>query len=432
MQKKISFSILLYAVFCFAASLTVITMLSPRNRHRPALEKPRYLILHTTEGGTQGSLSTLHKDGKIHYMVTPEGKVYRIMDEGRMAVHAGRSLWQGRPRLDEISIGIEVVGFHNRMPTTEQIKTLGELISDIKTRHRIPDDHILTHSQVAYGSPNQWQPRNHRGRKRCGMLMATPELRRRLGINSEPRIDPDVTSGKLAIGDPYLNKVIYGNANDSFQSPRIAQSLKTVTPQQIVKTIYSGPQTNVIGNGRSAWFIARDQYDSPRTIYTTPDGTKTSGDKVRNWKKLPDGTKINVDGNMKMTAIEFEDARLSARIFKEVLEEGTSALSIARDEAASPTTYYLIPNQPVMSGEELRKNSDSTFWNLPKGTRILVGYKKGQSITKDKSAYRISQESSRPWNSPLTIYRFPDGRVMTGDEIDPRFIQSDTLIFLEN
>ncbi len=433
LKRKIPFSIIFYSVMVFAASYSIVDSLSPRNSRRPLLRSVQYIILHTTEGGTEGSFQTLHKDGKIHYMVDPKGKVYRIMDENRLATHAGRSLWDGRPRMDEVSLGIEVVGFHNKMPSKDQIRTLGELLSELKTRYRISDDRVLTHSQVAYGVPNKWQANNHRGRKRCAMLMATRELRRQIGLNSEPRHDPDVLSGKLAIGDPYLNKVIYDNANDRFVSTPYRRALAQVSPKQVITKMYTGDQTNIISPSRSAWFIAREQYDSPNTIYLFPDGKKQiRGDKIKDWSSLPNGTKIILASAPQNTAPEFEISTPPARMFKEVTEDTTPAIAIARGEAKSENTFYLIPGREVASGKDLALNEESLLWSLPKGTKILIGYKKGESISKDRTAYRISKESDRPWNSPLTIYRFPDGTVKTGDEIDPSLIQANTLIFLEN
>jgi len=95
---------LLIASVCLAASFTLIVMLSPHNNHRPYLHQIQYIILHTTEGGAPGSLSKLRKNGEAHYMVDTQGQVFRLIEEDREARHAGRSLWNGRPRLDEYSM----------------------------------------------------------------------------------------------------------------------------------------------------------------------------------------------------------------------------------------------------------------------------------------------------------------------------------------
>ena len=69
---------------------------------------------------------------------------------------------------------------------------------------------MLTHSQVAYGAPNKWQPRSHRGRKRCGMMFAMPSVRSKLNLTARPAFDPDVKAGRLVVGDAYLAQVLYG------------------------------------------------------------------------------------------------------------------------------------------------------------------------------------------------------------------------------
>jgi N-acetylmuramoyl-L-alanine amidase len=416
-----------------AASFSLIILLSPRNSHRPFLREIQYIILHTTEGGTEGSLKTLHKDGKIHYMIDHAGKTYRIMEENRLATHAGRSLWNGRPRIDEVSIGIEIVGYHNRPPNNAQITTLARLLDGLQRRYQVPDDRVLTHSQVAYGTPNKWQASNHRGRKRCAMLLATPDLRRRIGLNSEPRKDPDVQARRLAVGDPFLNKVIYGDANDLALSPRMRTALQTIPRNQIVTKVYSGDSSNIISKNRSAWFIARENYDSPKTLYQFPNnGPQLRGDQIKDWSSLPIGTRVTLNNESKGVTTEAEFDKPLTSQFREVVSANVPAISIARNAHNSDTTFYLIPGKPLIDGAELQKTDETTLWNLPAGTKILIGYKKGELITKERTAYRISKESSRPWNSPLTIYRFPDGTVKTGDEINPSQIHEDTLIFLEN
>ena len=79
--------------------------------------------------------------------------------------------------------------------------------------YRLRDERVATHSMVAYGAPNKWQKKKHRGRKRCGMLFAMPSVRKILELKVRMTSDPDVRAKRLTVGDPYLEKVLYGTVD---------------------------------------------------------------------------------------------------------------------------------------------------------------------------------------------------------------------------
>lgn len=185
---------------------------SPRNRERAIRKETLYIILHTTEGPTGSSLNKLTANGECHYLVDTSGKIWRIVDVRREAYHCGLSMWKGRTNLDSCSIGIEVTGFHNRPLTAHQYTALRELLKQLRFRYKIAPQNVLTHSMVAYGEPNRWQKRRHRGRKRCGMLYAQNNIRAKLGLTAKYGADPDVRAGRLRVGDDYLERVLYGGA----------------------------------------------------------------------------------------------------------------------------------------------------------------------------------------------------------------------------
>ncbi len=189
LARRLSTTILAFSAVLLTAaspaeadSLRISDRLSPLNAKRPVRPQTRYIVLHTTEGGTAGSLRKVQRYGETHYFVTPSGEVYRIIDRHRIAAHSGRSMWEGRSPLDHYALGIEVVGYCDRDITAAQYAALKELLRQLKALYRISDKDILTHSMVAYGRPNRFHAKNHRGRKRCGMIFARADVRRRLGI----------------------------------------------------------------------------------------------------------------------------------------------------------------------------------------------------------------------------------------------------------
>ena len=191
------------------AVTTSAQYMSPLNKDRPQRKTTQYIILHTTEGGAAGALKKMRDNGECHYLVSTNGVIYRIIDRNKFAPHAGLSLWDGRYDISTVSVGIEVVGYHDKPPTAAQVKSLRDLLKELKKLYAIPDTRVLTHSMVAYGEPNKWHPKKHRGRKRCGMVFADSGLRLRLGIAAKPAYDHDLRAGRLTNADPELTRILY-------------------------------------------------------------------------------------------------------------------------------------------------------------------------------------------------------------------------------
>ena len=186
---------------------------SPRNPERKVRASTRLIVLHTTEAPARSSLNKVSERGECHFCVTEEGFVYAIVDRDREAFHAGRSMWNGVEDVDKISVGIECVGYHDKPMPAVQIAAIRDLVAELKRMYRVTDDRVVCHSHVAYGMPNRWQKRRHRGRKRCGMLFAMPSVRRQLGLRLRPGGDTDVAAGRLSVGDDYLRTVLYGRTD---------------------------------------------------------------------------------------------------------------------------------------------------------------------------------------------------------------------------
>ncbi len=184
---------------------------SSRNPERKVRESTELIVLHTTEAPARSSLNKLSDRGEAHFCVTEEGEIYRIVDRDKEAFHAGRSMWRGKEDVDKFSIGIECVGYHDKPMGMVQLKAIAELVRELKSMYRLSDDRVVCHGHIAYGAPNKWQRYKHRGRKRCGMLFATPTVRKILGLRSRPAYDPDVRAKRLIIADDYLNRVLYGS-----------------------------------------------------------------------------------------------------------------------------------------------------------------------------------------------------------------------------
>ena len=382
-------------------ALQISNRYSPRNAERPRRKSTRYIILHTTEGPTKGSLDKVRKNGECHYFVTPGGHAYRIIERSRVAYHAGRSMWEGKTNIDQYALGIEIVGFHNRDITSSQYRAVQELLAQLKRIYRVPDERVIPHSMVAYGAPNRWHRHSHRGRKRCGMCFAKPATRAKLGLTSQPMFDPDVNAGRLVVADPFLQNVLFGNIRER------ENALKH----------FDSPDATVISASRSAWDIARDQYRSAETRYVFPNGTIKRGNQITDWKAIPPGTRVLLHGEEKIAPHAEESPATAGDAF---------TLKVSDNKAQWSSTIYFLPDKRIRRGDEL---SESELAHLPKGTRILTGYIQGGRITQNRSAFDICGEQ---WNDHDTIYRLPDGTFTTGNQLNENSIPGNTHVFFKD
>ena len=476
------------------AKLTIVNQLSPLNGRRPVRPQTRYIVLHTTEGGDTGSLNQLVRYGEAHYFIARSGRVTRIIDRTKIAKHAGRSMWEGRSTLDNHSIGIEVSGYHNQDITEAQYEALKEIIRQLKSVYSIPDERVLTHSMVAYGRPNRFHDANHRGRKRCGMLFADSNVRTRLNLKAAPDRDPDVTAGRLIVADKELYNYLFSagrtntslvalSAQTSNQAKPVATKkppvelpvvppaephvevatvpttveveeiavetgvveteeivvAETATTEKTVETAATAPKTEtktaaktatappkptesqIITLSRTAWQIARERYDSPSTTYEFPDGRLLNGNQIKDWGRIPTGTRV-------VLAEAGDDDQFEG--FLEIGKDGDTPQALAGQAYTGATTIYIFPDGLIRTGAELQKQTAyrSLFRNPPKGTRLLVGYVYGGRVTNRRPPSGIA---GIKWNYPSTYYRYPDGRILNGDDIADKSIPIGTLVFFQ-
>ncbi len=444
---------------CAASDLAAAIPLYPtykfqRNSERSLRRETRFIILHTTEGPAKGSGEKLKRYGEAHYMIDEIGRVYEVVNIKRVAYHCGLSMWNGRSNLDECSIGIEMVGYHNKNLTQAQINSLRDLIAELKRRYPgISDERILTHSMVAYGSPNQWHKRNHRGRKRCGMKMAASSLRARLGIRAKPAYDPDVRARRLAVADKELFAILYSRGT-SAAAEKKAEDNYTKTNDN-----------NVVGPRRSAWDIARDAYNAPTTTYIFPNGTRKTGDKITDWKAMPRGTKVIVgdggDGPKTLKPSNSQPAKPSngqtgkpanqqtakpsndstgkpsnrqtvkpsnnetpSSKADNVIGPGRSAWDIARNAYNAASTVYILPDGTRKTGAEI-----NDWKSLRKGTQVIVASLEGDADTNGlftAATVAMAGEAAKGlldalvgdnWNATNTFYITPSGAYFTGSEL---------------
>ena len=301
---------------------------SPRNPERRVRKTTELIVLHTTEAPERSSLNKLCDRGEAHYCVTEVGKIYRIVDRDRVAFHAGRSMWNGKEDADEFSIGIECVGYHDKAMGMVQIRAIRDLVKELQKMYKIPDERVVCHSHVAYGAPNKWQKKNHRGRKRCGMLFAMPSVRAQLGLTRRPASDADVRAKRLVIGDDYLRRVLYGSVD----------TMKSSYPKQPAQTQAQE------GGGLLAWL----RRGANKPAAGKPDAAGKAQISAKNppeQKKLVPAPTAQVAPTSPPKSI----AELKSRgyVFKGSVTKGVTASKIAGGRWNSKDTYYTIRNKVI-------------------------------------------------------------------------------------
>jgi N-acetylmuramoyl-L-alanine amidase len=130
---------------------------SPNHADRGPRPRVDMLVLHYT--GMQSAALALDRlceptaRVSAHYLVEEDGAVWRLVPEMRRAFHAGLSCWQDERDLNFVSIGIEIVNpghewGYRSFPDT-QMAAVEWLCRNVLSRHPIPPDRVVGHSDIA-------------------------------------------------------------------------------------------------------------------------------------------------------------------------------------------------------------------------------------------------------------------------------------------
>ena len=366
-------------------------------------KKTKYIIVHTSELGLKTTLRVVSKGkrlrngrrtngGHTHYVIARNGRTYRILDKNYVADHAGRSMWNGETDLSKISIGIELVGYHYAPITENQYQSVGILIGILQGVYNLKDRAVLTHSQVAYGLPNRWFRKNHRGRKRC----AKNFIRAKAELGPTWIYDPDVRAGRL-MADARLSNVFYGRHKIDVQAD----------------------EANIISKRNTAWAIAGEDYDSTTTVYKFPNGRLCTGDQIADkigWNRIPAQTVVLLNQESSLELLKSDSA-------VKTIADGITAWSLAGKAYNRKTTIYFLPSGRIKPGSMIFDWDD-----LPARTRMIIGYKGPYKLHKDRTAFRIA---GLRYKDQRTIYYLPSKKLVSGNKImDFSRLPTGTLVFL--
>jgi N-acetylmuramoyl-L-alanine amidase len=130
---------------------------SPNHSERKNGVAPDMILLHYTgmrdNEAAVRQLCNPHAEVSAHYVVQQDGYIIQLVAESRRAWHAGVSLWAGETDINSCSIGIEIAnpGHDHGYPDfpKRQVAAVTALCRSIMTRHQVPPDRVLAHSDVA-------------------------------------------------------------------------------------------------------------------------------------------------------------------------------------------------------------------------------------------------------------------------------------------
>lgn len=92
-----------------------------------------------------------------HFLVDREGRVAQYVPVMKRAWHAGESLWRGRERCNDFSVGVELEGAEGGPFEAVQYQRLAELFRTLQKRFpELKDDCIAGHEEIAPG--RKWDP----------------------------------------------------------------------------------------------------------------------------------------------------------------------------------------------------------------------------------------------------------------------------------
>lgn len=130
---------------------------SPNIEPRREGRDPDLLLLHYTgmesSDGALAWLTTPESGVSCHYLIDEEGRIAQMVREDKRAWHAGQSHWAGEDDINSCSVGIEIhnPGHEFDYPAFPecQMQAVEALCLDILSRHAIPPERVLAHSDVA-------------------------------------------------------------------------------------------------------------------------------------------------------------------------------------------------------------------------------------------------------------------------------------------
>jgi len=104
------------------------------------------------------------RDGRsyvsAHCFIDREGQIYKLVDFGYRANHAGASIMNTQPHCNGFTIGVEMIGTANSGFTENQYDALSTLSCELMSEHGFDVDSIQGHDEVRSNAIEDWEGDN--------------------------------------------------------------------------------------------------------------------------------------------------------------------------------------------------------------------------------------------------------------------------------
>jgi N-acetylmuramoyl-L-alanine amidase len=134
-----------------------VVRMSPHADARPAGAVIDTIVLHDTETPGVRKAEVVARwflnptsGVSAHYIIGKDGEVVQCVREADRAFHAGPSLFRGRSRVNDFSIGVELVNGQTGSDPfpAAQMSTLVALVRHLCVRWAIPADRVVGHHDI--------------------------------------------------------------------------------------------------------------------------------------------------------------------------------------------------------------------------------------------------------------------------------------------
>jgi N-acetylmuramoyl-L-alanine amidase len=129
------------------------------------MRKPNFVIIHhTAQNACDSTLRTFtlpRTQVSAHYVICKDGTIHHMLNDYLRAWHAGNSKWGNVTDINSSSIGIELDNNGFEIFTDAQIKSLLQLLQQLKKNNNIPTANFIGHSDIAPKrkvDPNKYFP----------------------------------------------------------------------------------------------------------------------------------------------------------------------------------------------------------------------------------------------------------------------------------
>ena len=147
-MKKVFFlsAVLVLAIWC------VLKNDSYLSHYKNRTQKIQFIVVHSFALPVDEMIERLDNlSVSTHYLIDETGQIIQLVDDDKVAYHAGKSYWKGQTSLNEISIGIELQNKTlGQTPFSQkQIQSFKKLTQKLMQKYNIPNENVVGHSDIA-------------------------------------------------------------------------------------------------------------------------------------------------------------------------------------------------------------------------------------------------------------------------------------------